>query len=147
VLAGRIQIRRARAGDYSRLIQLWTKAGLSHRPTGRDSKAAFEQQVAQFPGLFLLAIDGERLVGSVFGTHDGRKGWINRLAVDPEYRRQGIGTALTLACDAALREGGIEIVAALIEPENAASLNLFKDLGYTDDAPVVYVRKLSRPDV
>jgi ribosomal protein S18 acetylase RimI-like enzyme len=142
-----IRIQPARPADYPRLTALWTAAGLSYRPAGRDSKQAFEQRLRLFPDLFLLAINDDQLVGSVFGTHDGRKGWINRLAIEPNYRRRGVGSALVTACDHALRRLGIEIVAALIEPENEASLALFAKLGYLPDAPVVYVRKLSRPGI
>lgn len=50
------------------------------------------------------------------------------------------------ACDAAIRRYGIEIVAALIEPDNAVSAVVFEKLGYRADVPVRYYRKLSRSD-
>ena len=139
-------IRRVTPADYDGIVALWSAAGLSVRKDGRESEGAFLRQVEQFPDLYLAAADGDRIVGVVFGTHDGRKGWINRLAVLPEYRRKGVAVALVTACDAAIRACGIEIIAALIEPENKASIALFEGVGYRADVPVIYYRKLSRPD-
>ncbi len=139
-------IRRVRPADYDGIVALWSAAGLFVRKDGRESEGAFLRQVEQFPDLYLAAVDGDRIVGVVFGTHDGRKGWINRLAMLPEYRRRGVAAALVTACDAAIRAHGIEIIAALIEPENKASIALFEGVGYRADVPVIYYRKLSRPD-
>lgn len=140
------KIRRVAPTDYDDIRALWSEAGLPVRAKGRESSAAFLRQVRQFPDLYLAAIDRNRLVGVVFGTHDTRKGWINRLAVLPEYRRRGVAAALVTACDTAIRAKGIEIVAVMIEPENRASKGLFEKLGYRADVPVIYLRKLSRQD-
>jgi len=136
-------IRPARADDYAAIEGVWSTAELPYRSGMRDSLAGFQRQLERFGDLYLVAVDGERVVGVVFGTHDERKGWINRLAVLPGYRRQGMAASLVSACDKAIRACGIEIVAALIEPENTVSARLFKRLGYKDDVPARYYRKLS----
>jgi ribosomal protein S18 acetylase RimI-like enzyme len=66
----------------------------------------------------------------VFGTHDARKAWINRLAVHPEYRRQGIATRLVRECERGLRRQGMDMFAALIDADNPRSVALFRSLGY-----------------
>ncbi|MFQ5413999.1 MAG: GNAT family N-acetyltransferase [Phycisphaerae bacterium] len=141
-----VSIRPATAGDYAAIVAVWRAAGLAFRAGGRDGEAGFRRQLARFPGLYLVATDADRIVGVVLGTHDERKGWINRLAVLPAYRRRGVGAALVAACDAAIRRAGIEIVAALVEPENASSAALFAHAGYSEDVPVRYFRKCTRPD-
>lgn len=113
---------------------------------GRESEGAFRRQIARFPDLYLAATDGDRIVGVVLGSHDHRKGWINRVAVLPEYQRRGVAASLVTACDEAIRAGGIEIVSALVEQGNNASYALFEKLGYQSDVPVRYYRKLSHPD-
>jgi ribosomal protein S18 acetylase RimI-like enzyme len=144
---GEMTIRPIEPADYDAVLALWRAAGLSVRPTGRDARAAFETQLRAFPKTYLAAVDGKRLVGVVLGTHDARKGWINRLAVHPDCRRRGVAQQLVRACEEALRAEGIEIVAALVEPENEASAALFRAAGYTDDVSVIYFRKRSRPDI
>ncbi len=130
--------------DYDRLLALWEAAGLPYKPAGRDSREAFERQCAggtQIP-IGVQTEDG-RLVGAVLATHDGRKGWINRLAVHPDYRRQGLGKALIAAAEEALRGLGLDVIAALIEPENETSLALFIRAGYAEWPGLHYVSKRS----
>ena len=138
-------IRRASAKDYEELVSLLTVSGVHVEIEGRESRAAFLTQLKQFPDLYLAAMVDERIVGVVLGTHDGRKGWINRLAVHPDYRRRGIAAALVTTCDTAIRAQGIGIVTALVESDNAASVALFEALGYCADVPVRYFRKLGGP--
>ena len=126
-----LSIRLARREDYREIVEVWHRSGLPTRLQGRES----------------VAVAGERVVGVVLGTHDHRKGWINRLAVLPEYRRHGVAMALVTACEKALHAGGIEIIAALIEPENAVSCAFFERMGYRNDLPARYYRKLARPDI
>ncbi len=137
-------IRRAKAEDYDQILVLWREAGTEVSGDGRDSRNAFSRQLGHFPDTYLVATDGGRIVGVVLGTHDWRKGWINRLAVLPEYRQGGLASKLVRACEEAIRGLGIEIVTALVEPANTASVKLFQKLGYRTDVPVRYFRKLSR---
>ena len=139
-------IRRATNQDYEQIRALWSSCGMKSSPRGRESTPAFRRQLEQFSDLYLVATDRDRVVGVVFGSHDHRKGWINRLAVLPEYRRRGIAGALVSACERALSGHGIEIVAALIEPDSLESEALFEKLGYRNDIPARYYRKLSHPD-
>lgn len=140
-------IRRATASDYDAIRTVWQACGSSIRPTGRDSREAFELQLARFPDLYLAAEECGQVVGVVLGSHDFRKGWINRLAVLPSHRHRGIARALVSACDAAIRAHGIHIVAALIEPPNDASCATFESLGYTVYEPIRYYRKASGPEL
>lgn len=140
-------IRPIRADEYSAICEVWEAAGLSVRTRGRDSRTEFIKQLSHFPRSFLLAEDQGRVVGVVLGTHDYRKGWINRVAVRPEYRRRGVARRLIEACEQALYAQGIGIVAALVERENPASARLLIDAGYVTDVPVHYFRKRTRPDI
>jgi len=90
----------------------------------------------------LLGAEEEgRLIGVVMVSHDGRKGWINRLAVEPEYRRQGLGARLIAAAEEELHGQGVEVIAALIEGENESSLNLFQKEGYLLAREIFYLSK------
>ncbi|RME40602.1 MAG: GNAT family N-acetyltransferase [Planctomycetota bacterium] len=143
----RVLIRPARADDYDAIVRCWEESGLSVRLRGRDARDAFLAQLEAFPTLYLVAEEAGRIVGTILGTHDRRKGWINRLAVIPSHRRRRIAARLVAACEEALRAEGIGIVSALVETDNHASAALFRRLDYRTDVEVIYFRKLFRPEV
>lgn len=134
-------LRRLTIDDHAAILELWQRAGLhSIRPEGRDSRSEFAKQFAGGQIAIGLEEDGQ-LIGAVLATHDTRKGWINRLAIDPHHRRQGYGEQLVHAAEDALREVGLHLMAAFIEEGNAASLALFEKLGYAAHPKIVYVSK------
>src|SRR2546428_14132076 len=83
-----IRIRPLRRSDYDAMIALFRECGLSPNTNGRDSLRSFAQQLRRNADSYLGAFDGGRLVGTVPGTHDKLKAWINRLGVDPGYGRR-----------------------------------------------------------
>jgi ribosomal protein S18 acetylase RimI-like enzyme len=134
-------LRRLTIDDHAAILTLWQQAGLhSIRPEGRDSRSEFEKQFSG--GQIAIGLEESgRLIGVVVATNDTRKGWINRLAIDPDYRRRGYGEQLVQAAEEALREAGMKLIAAFIEEGNAASLALFEKLGYAVHQHITYVSK------
>jgi N-acetylglutamate synthase len=141
-----MQIRELSPDDYERLLSLWQHAGLPHRPRGRDRRDRVEREMDDARSAFLGVEEGGVLMGAVLVTHDGRKGWINRLAVDPAVRREGIATALVAASEQRLADQGIRIISCLIERDNEASLSLFARLGYARHDEIAYLAKRLDPD-
>jgi GNAT superfamily N-acetyltransferase len=135
------------ASHHGEIIDLWQQAGLHIRPDGRDSLRSFTHQMATGVQTPIGLRDGERLVAVVLATHDSRKGWINRLAVDPDYRRQGLATRLIRLCEEHFRSLGIDIWAALIEDWNDASLALFQRAGYALAPDITYASRRSHAQV
>ena len=87
------------------------------------------------------------MVGAILGTHDGRKGWLNRMAVAPDHRKRGIAAMLVRAVEQRLIDLGIEIFACQIEDWNETSMIVFEHLGYTRHDDIIYFTKRLRPDV
>ena len=142
-----LKIRKLRSEDYDQLTALWQKCGLPFKPRGRDSREKISKELTMETAIFLAAeLDGQ-LVGSVLGTHDGRKGWINRLAVAPEFQHRGIAQRLLLEAENALYQLGIEIIACLIEDYNHISMAFFQKEGYTRHNDVFYFTRRKHPDV
>jgi ribosomal protein S18 acetylase RimI-like enzyme len=142
----KIRIRRLRMSDYVAIIEVLRACGLDPRVRGRESRRNVARQLRSRQTLYLGAFDGPQLVGTVFGTQDTRKGWINRLAVLPDYRQHGIASRLVRECERGLRKHGLEMFAALIDSENAPSRALFSKLGYTS-SDILYYRVKDHEDV
>jgi ribosomal protein S18 acetylase RimI-like enzyme len=139
-------IREFRLKDYDSVITLWQHASLSHRPQGRDSKEHIKREFQGHNAVFLVAEHEGTLVGSVFGTHDGRKGWINRLATAPEYRDQGVARTLVTEVEKRFHKMGIKIIACLIEKGSTESMQFFEKIGYTKHTDIFYCTKRESPD-
>lgn len=143
-----LEIRTLTIENYEAMVQLWKEAGLPFKPKGRDSRQIVARQMEAFPEFFLGAFHGNKLVGVVIGSYDGRmKGWINRLAVHPAYRRRGIAKKLISRVEEALEKRGAAIFCALIEVPNEESVGLFRKMGYQVHRDIVYVTKRKSQEV
>jgi GNAT superfamily N-acetyltransferase len=130
--------------DYAGILDLWRRAGLPVRAEGRDAPEAFARQLAGGAQRVIGVRNGETLAAVAVLTHDGRKGWINRMAVDPLYRRRGLAQRLIAEAERWFCEDlGLEVYAALIEQHNSASLALFERAGYRP-FDIVYMSKRLR---
>ena len=136
-----ITIRNFQLNDYNAIVQLWKKSGLPFRAKGRDHLRKIENEIKKENAIFLVSVSKGKIIGTIFGTHDGRKGWINRLVVDPQYQKQNIGRKLVTAVEKCMSEIGIDIIACLIENNNAVSRKVFKQLGYIEHNDITYHSK------
>jgi len=136
-----MKVRKLTIKDYEDIIQLWEKASLPFRPGGRDSEFAMDLQMKKNPNFFLGAYDENRLIGTVIASYDCRRGWINRLAVDPKYRRKEVAQKLIITAEKTLRKKGARVIGVLVDAHNVASLNLFKKCGYSIHHDVIYLSK------
>ena len=133
--------------DYEDMIDLWSRAKLSFKPTGRDSREAISKEIKSHPDFFLGAFEGDHLIGTAIMSCDVRKGWINRLAVDVAYRNRGIAKALISESERILRKNGKRLFCALIETSNVASQELFEKSGYVKHHDITYFSKRDSDDV
>ncbi len=133
--------------DYDAVLKLWKLAGLPVKDKGRDCPEKIEEELKRGIAHFILAQYRSELIGVALVTHDGRKGWINRIAVHPDYRRKGLARLLVEKAEKHLDKIGIEIVACLIEDYNQDSLIAFSKLGYIKFNGIHYLTKKKYPEV
>ena len=123
-----MKVREFALGDYVEVRALWETVGLEIRP-GDDPKG-IDVKLARDRELFLVAEERGRIVGTVMGAWDGRRGWIYHLGVLPGNRRAGVATALIRELEARMKKIGIPKVNALIYPSNEVSARFFRSAGY-----------------
>lgn len=133
--------------DYDLLMSLWEQAGLPCKPEGRDSRESIAKEMQTSTGSFVVVEIDNQAIGTVLVTHDGRKGWINRVAVIPKYRNKGIGRALVEYAEAMFQEQGIGIFACMIEDYNSSSMEVFQKLGYIEFHGMHYLTKRLHPEI
>jgi ribosomal protein S18 acetylase RimI-like enzyme len=136
-----MKIRKLTIADYPELTKLWKRAKLPIKLKGRDSRAHIAREIKQNPDFFIGAFDKDIMIGVVVASHDGRKGWLNRIAVEPDCRRQGVAQLLTHAGEKTLHRHGIKIIGLLIHEYNTISLKLAKKMGYVIHSDIIYLTK------
>ena len=137
-----LKLRPLGANDLIDVFSLWKESGLPFKPKGRDSIGLMTQELAGGSAFLVGAFVGEAMIGVALGTDDGRKGWINRMAVRPAYRRKGVAKALVDYCEQVFRKRQRVLCCCLIEDWNEASMELFEAEGYEKRADILYFRKM-----
>ncbi|MBI5000535.1 MAG: GNAT family N-acetyltransferase [Euryarchaeota archaeon] len=136
-----VKVRRMKATDYDALVATWKAAGLPYRPKGRDSRENVERELMQGTSLFFVAEESGKVVGAVLGTQDGRKVWLNRMAVLPSHQKKGVGRMLADAVEKEMERLGIMMACALIDDGNDGSMKFFEGLGYVRHRDIYYFSK------
>lgn len=80
--------------------------------------------------LWVVAMDGERLVGYV--GSQSVLGWADmmNIAVDPDYRRLGIGRRLVEELEARLKENKVTCLTLEVRTSNEGAIALYDQLGF-----------------
>ncbi|MFW3145952.1 MAG: GNAT family N-acetyltransferase [Thermoplasmatota archaeon] len=146
-MSGRSIIRDMKEEDYDAVMRVWKEADLPRKCSGRDSREALLSELENGKSRLLVALIDGKLVGTLLVTHDGRKGWMNRLGVLRGYRGRGIASDMLDEGEKWLEECGIAIFACLIEGHNEGSMTFFEKKGYQEFKGVKYFTKRLHPDV
>jgi len=93
-------------GDYSGIRELWEGMEKGVHIGRSDALEEIEKKVSRDPDLFLIAETDGRIIGSVIGGYDGRRGLLYHLAVARGFRQNGVGGRLLEEVEARLRNKG-----------------------------------------
>ena len=88
------------------------------------------------PGLSFVAEDAGQVVGALLCGHDGRRGYLHHLAVDPACRGRGIGRGLVAEAAAGLKRAGIRKCHIFILHDNPEGLSFWKHVGWKARADI-----------
>lgn len=117
------------------VLALWGQARSEHASTP-DRIDDVERLVADSPAALLVAERDGEIVGALVAAWDGWRGNIYRLAVRDEYRREGIGIALTRAGEEYLRRCGVRRVTALVAFGDEIAGGFWESAGYPLDREI-----------
>lgn len=123
-----VRIRAFDLADEDAVVSLWEAAGLT-RPWN-DPRADIRRKLTVQPELFLVAVDGAEVIGTVMAGYDGHRGWLYYLAAAESHRGQGIGRALVAEAERLLVALGCPKVQLMVRPDNVGARGFYDALGY-----------------
>ena len=113
--------------DYDSVYELWmTIEGFVIRSID-DSKEGIEKFLNRNPDMSVVALDGERVVGSLLCGHDGRRGCFYHVCVHSDYRNHGVASKMVDLAIEALKREKINKVSLIAFTRNAVGNKFWKD--------------------
>ncbi len=115
--------------DYEAVRALWASCegvGLNDA----DQPDSLQAYLVRNPGMSFVAQEGDAILGAVLCGHDGRRGYLNHLAVSPGHRCQGIARDLVTHCLEALQTAGIGKCHLFIFSSNTDGRNFWREIGW-----------------
>ncbi|MBP1975145.1 GNAT family N-acetyltransferase [Cohnella thailandensis] len=122
-------IREMTVNDYDQMIELWSRIeGLAI--SNADSKSNIEKYLNRNKGLSCVYEEEGRIAGTILCGHDGRRGFIYHVAVDPEFRQRKIGQRMVDLCLGKLKEEGIDKCHIFVLDDNEVGNRFWSRTGW-----------------
>ena len=124
-------IRTMTSEDYDGVYALWmTIKGFAIRSID-DSKEGVERFLNRNPGISVVAEEDGKIIGAILCGHDGRRGCMYHVCVDPDYRLKGIGKSMVVFAMEALKKEKINKVSLIAFTKNDIGNAFWKEIGWT----------------
>jgi len=126
-----ITVRAMTIEDYEGVYSLWMKIRGFSMKSVDDSREGVERFLRRNPNISVVAVENRQIIGAILCGHDGRRGCLYHVCVDPAYRRQGIGTRMVVFTMNALKEEEISKVSLIAFVNNDGGNAFWKKNGWT----------------
>lgn len=111
------------------VIAIWTRV-FGYQTAHNEPSLAIDRKCAVGDDrIYVATIDGA-VIGTILAGYDGHRGWLYSLAVLPEHRRHGVGTALVRHAEEALARCDCLKVNLQILESNVEVVAFYEKLGY-----------------
>jgi ribosomal protein S18 acetylase RimI-like enzyme len=127
-------------GDITEVVALWQRCGSTRAWNDPAGDIALARKEAN--ATVLLGRTEGALVASVLVGHDGHRGWVYYVTVDPDHRLKGYGRVIMSAAEDWLRTRGIEKLQLMVRGDNVKVRAFYESLGYYDQERVVFAKWL-----
>jgi len=135
-----MKIRPFAAADRAAVIALWQACDLTRPWNDPDTDIDF--CIARPESTILVGERDDRIVATVMCGHDGHRGWLYYLGVDPSQQKAGLGRAMVAAAEAWLQARGVPKVMLMVRPENTRVRAFYDALGYGLEERLIFSRRL-----
>jgi ribosomal protein S18 acetylase RimI-like enzyme len=128
--------------DFANIYDLWKNAGDGIHLRRSDEPEEILKKLQRDPDLFLVAeLDG-KIVGSVIGGFDGRRGMMYHLAVAQDHRKEGIASRLVDELEERLRAKGCIRYYLLVTRDNDLAIRFYEKRGWERMELFTYAKDL-----
>jgi ribosomal protein S18 acetylase RimI-like enzyme len=134
------EIRPYRDSDLGAVVDLWQACDLT-RPWNPPARDIAFCRSSGHGEIFVAEADGG-IIGTVMAGHDGHRGWVYYVAVDPARRRDGLGRRLVAQAEDWLATRGVPKLMLVIRDTNTAVQAFYERLGYAQEPRVVMAKWL-----
>ena len=128
--------------DQDGVLSLWEQCNLGGR---NDPVCDIAIKLKAGNGWFLVGEMAGDIVATVMVGYDGHRGWINYLAVTPEYQSHGYGRQIMNRAEVLLRDLGCPKINLQVRKSNLAVLDFYRKLGFEVDEVVSMGKRLTYP--
>jgi ribosomal protein S18 acetylase RimI-like enzyme len=138
-----VEIRPLTSEERTEAVALWRRTGLI-RPWNPPEED-FDRATTGSSSAVLGGFAHGTLAATAMVGHDGHRGWVYYVAVDPERRSAGLGRAMMQAAEAWVRDAGVPKLQLMVRSGNAGALGFYESLGFAVEETAVLSRWLE-PD-
>jgi ribosomal protein S18 acetylase RimI-like enzyme len=128
--------------DYIDVLTLWGNAGPGIHLRRSDELDEIAKKLQRDPDLFLVAESAGRIIGSVLGGFDGRRGLVYHLAVDHPQRKKGLGTALMTELERRMQQKGCIRTYLLVTRDNEDAIRFYQAQGWEEMDLLIFGKNL-----
>lgn len=126
--------------DVAAVVALWRRCGLTRPWNDPAADIALARSGAN--ATVLVGREGDSIVASALVGHDGHRGWVYYVAVDPDHRQKHYGRIIMDAAEGWLRERKIEKLMLLVRSDNTTVKAFYELLGYDEQERIVFAKWL-----
>lgn len=116
--------------DYEIVLGLWQSIETGMHVGPSDTPGEIKKKLERDPDLFLVAESDAKIIGSIIGAFDGRRGMIYHLAVRRDFRRQGIGRLLLAEVEKRLKAKGCIKCLLVVVDDNENAKRFYEECGW-----------------
>lgn len=135
-----MQIEEFNEQDKDELISLWTRCSLT--APQNDPYKDIQRKLKVDPDLFLVGKFDGKIVATVMGGYEGHRGWINYLAVDPNFRKKGLGKEIMIEIEKKLKAKGCPKINLQVRETNLEVIKFYEAIGFKNDHVISLGKRL-----
>ncbi len=139
-----MEIRCFRPEDEPSVVTLWQQCDLV-RPWNNPHRDICRKLKVN-PEWFLVGLVDGQVVATAMAGYEGHRGWLNYVAVVPEFQRRGLARVIVAEAEQLLRKAGCPKINLQIRTSNQAVIEFYRRLGYTVDEVVSMGKRLEHDD-